>query len=161
MRGTIRSALRREGGFTLLELVVALAIAATTVTMLQVIANSAYRSAGDTSLKRRAKIMLREKAEAIATGAETGTSGEFDGDNEGFRWESSEQTLEVTTRSGAVVSVPKLTVSVRYPSREGDSGPHAGGGSTGDPPGTVRVTVLLDPSPQEDGAGSGEGTSGQ
>jgi prepilin-type N-terminal cleavage/methylation domain-containing protein len=146
------AARRRSGerGFTLVEILVALLIVATTIATLQVVSSATLRGAVETNRIRIAKMLLRQKAEEIAAGVEQGAGGSFEG-FPGYEWEASEQETPVTpesagTQGGQPVmpeSVRTVTVLVRYPTAEG--GDPADVPENEDGPGQVRVTTLLDP----------------
>lgn len=146
---------RSEAGFTLVEVMVALMIVATSIAALQSISSASLRAAVETNHLRVAKMLLRAKAEEIAAGAETGAGGDFEEQGfHGYAWAASEQQLQ----AGEEESVRSVEVTVRYPTRTGGGGyatmgwGDAGGyvgpndvGISGDAPGTVRLTVYLDP----------------
>jgi len=131
-----------EAGFTLVEVLAALLIVATTVAVLQAVSNATARSAVDTNRLRTARMLLRERAEAVALGIETGSGGPIEG-YPGYSFEVSEIEAPVAGEE----TVRQVTVTVRYPSfgtpERGPTGPAVAEGE--DEPGSVRVTTLLDP----------------
>jgi len=139
---------RGERGFTLVEVLVAVLIVATTISVLQTISGATLKTAVETNRIRIAKMLLRQKAEEIAAGVETSSGGGFDG-FPGYEWESSDVETPVTTDDGSgnqPEAVRTITVTVRMPSLaaspdEFQPDPN----STEDGPGVMRVTTLLDP----------------
>ena len=69
-------------GFTLLEVMVSIAILAMAVTTLLIIRNDAIKSAGKAIEIRKQRILLEQKIGEIVSGLEKGNSGVFR--NEGF-----------------------------------------------------------------------------
>ncbi|GIW71537.1 MAG: hypothetical protein KatS3mg102_1079 [Planctomycetota bacterium] len=151
---------RSQGGFSLIEVLVALMIVATAIASMQAIASSALQAGVEANQLRIAKRLLRQKAEEVYAGLETGHAGTFEGYPETFHWSVSEQLVPVTGDPGGqgpVESVRLVTVELRYPvlraadsvdpdllaARFGDLDP-----AVLDRPGQMRVTMLLDPPEQ-------------
>lgn len=150
---------RRQQGFTLVEVLVALMIVATTIGALQLVAGRALKSAAETNKVRVAKMLLLAKAEEVVAGIEEGTGGEFEG-YPGFSWDVYDQLVPLEDVEEQVRSV---TVSVRYPtlvSRPEDDFEDLDGVQR-DAAGQLRVTVLVDPPDAElkppPGAGQAQG----
>ena len=131
-----------QRGFTLIEVLVALFIAATAIAALQSVANETVKASVETNRVRIAKMLLRLKAEEFAAGVEQATSGTFEG-FPNYEWEvTNDQVIPVTEVPPE--SVRFVKVIVRHPTF------HAGYDPTGfpdsqDPPGIVSVTILMDP----------------
>lgn len=157
---------RREGerGLTLLEVLIATAILAGAIMVLQLKANQALKSSVETNRKRAAKMLLLKKAEEVIAGVEEGSGGDFEG-YPGFSWEVSEALVPLEEVEESVRSV---TIAVFYPSLEqplgydeygyayeddeyyeDERGTGVSYGATQDSPGELRVTVLLDPEDAE------------
>ena len=135
---------RGERGFTLIEVMVALMIVATTCAALQGISSASMRAAFETNHIRVAKMLLRAKAEEIAAGVETGQGGTFE--EQGFRgyaWVAQEQQLQ----AGQEESVRAIQVVLNYPTQSAGSSAASYFADTtiGDAPGTMTVTIFLDP----------------
>jgi type II secretion system protein I len=134
---------RGEGGFTLVEVMVALMIVATTCAILQSVSSKTMRSAIETNHLRVAKMLLRAKAEEIAAGAEQSAGGTFD--EQGFRgysWSMMQQALQADDDE----VVLQVDLIVRYPTRSSDTLADASVDPTsGDGPGRVHVSLFLDP----------------
>jgi type II secretion system protein I len=132
-----------EAGFTLVEVMVALLIVATSIAALQAISNATLRSAVETNSLRIAKMLLRGKAEEVAAGVETGSGGSFDDQGfAGYTWDVAQATLQ----AGEEETVVQVTVSVHYPTLRGeDAATVATAEGTEDGPGVIRVTTFIDP----------------
>jgi hypothetical protein len=143
----------------LLEVLLALLIAAGSIALLQAIGNASLKSAVETGRLRVAKMLLRSKAEEIISGIETGTGGFFEGYGEGYSWETREDMLQ----AGEQERVRAIEVTVRYPTvREADSYDVVEGA---DGPGVIRLTIYVDPpdaklEPPKGGGSTGGGTGG-
>lgn len=130
-----------EGGFTLIEVLVALFIVATALAALQLVTTGTMGAAVDANRLRVAKMLLRQKAEEVALRVEAGTAGSFDG-YPGYRWEVSE--VEHSVSDDPPAAVRSVTVAVYLDSPSGqtmDAPPDEGQ----DGPNVVRVFTLLDP----------------
>jgi type II secretion system protein I len=133
-----------ERGFTLLEVLVAVAILAATVAVLQIVSAQTVRAASEVGTKLIAKTLVREKMESVAAGIETGSGGSFEAYPE-FSWERTEEVRTIAGEQTAIL----VTVSVRYPTRKADGAvsffDSGGAGDGEDPPGIVRLTTLIEP----------------
>jgi prepilin-type N-terminal cleavage/methylation domain-containing protein len=165
----LRATERRRGaargsasGFTLVEVLVALLIVATTIAALQMVSSGTLKSAVETNRLRVAKMLLRLKAEEVISGVEAGTTGGFDG-FPGYEWEAVQQVTSVTPDDGSGAqpeSVVTVTITVHMPTMtpDADAVVNQDVASTEDGPGVVRLTVLVDPPDAELKA---PGTGGQ
>ncbi|MBI4616773.1 MAG: prepilin-type N-terminal cleavage/methylation domain-containing protein [Planctomycetes bacterium] len=118
-------------GFTLIEVLVALAILALAVVYLLTIRNEAIETAGDALDVRRLDMLARWKMEEILSGKERGTGGSFKDDDVGrdyedFRWSVSRnpvtvrgarENTETGEKSGAQeVRATQVKITVTSPS---------------------------------------------
>lgn len=149
MRASARRSRAIAAGFTLVEVLVALMIVATTVAALQTVSNATLKSAVETNRIRIAKMLLRYKAEEIVAGVEQGSGGTFDG-FPGYEWSVTEQEVPVTDASasggtgGSQESVRSVEVSVTMPSF-GTTTTDPGDARSADGPGRMSLATLLDP----------------
>lgn len=138
----------REGGFTLIEIMVCVMIVATAITALQLTASDALKSAVETNRIRAAKMLLLKKAEEVVAGVEEGQSGSFEG-YPGYQWEVADQEL---TLEEVEESVRSVTITVRYPTLARSSQDvelDSAFDDVLDGPGRTSVTILLDPEDAE------------
>ena len=141
---------RRQAGFTLLEVLVALAIIATVLLVMQGLVGDNIDRADRVKAKRTARLLARAKLEEVILGTEAAQSGSFEG-YEGFRWSVEEGAAPITETQ----SVRRVTITVTYPAEGQDAAaaalpppPTAGageGGASGDAPGSYAITTLLEP----------------
>jgi len=132
-----------EAGFTLLEVMVAVAILAGTIAILQTVASHATRRADNASTLTIAKMLARERLGAVVSGVETGTGGQFE-DYPAFSWEAATAEQTIAGEQTAIL----VTVTVRYPTAQGDSSFYifdTGGTGAEDSPGIIRITTLIEP----------------
>jgi type II secretory pathway pseudopilin PulG len=138
-----------EAGFTIVEVLVALFIVATTIAALQTIASATLKSSVETNRTRIAKMLLRQKAEEIYFGLETSSGGTFEG-FPGYSWEKVEQEIPLTDNPvdgvihvGVKVKMPTLAVT----RDEGEVAPEPANpyGPQDDPPDEVRIEFYIDP----------------
>jgi len=111
--GTARS------GFTLLEVMAALAIVAIALTVLLVERNVAVQRTSRTNDRRVAMQLAEEKLNELVLGLETGSAGDFE-DPPNFRW-SAEEKIELVDAEGRVEGyLRRIEVTVHFPVRETD-----------------------------------------
>lgn len=103
---------RTVAGFTMLEVLAALLIAATAVVYVVASETRSIRTAAETKLYRAASMLAEQKMAEISSGVETGVSGAFE-DMSGFRWEVSSMPWE----GGGDLRV--VVVVVAYPTPDG------------------------------------------
>jgi prepilin-type N-terminal cleavage/methylation domain-containing protein len=152
-----------QAGFTLVEVLVALLIVATTIATLQTVSNATLRLAVETNRLRIAKMLLRAKAEEVCSGVEQGTGGTFDG-FPGYEWSVAATEVPIDTSGGTgsstgsstgpstggggsgaqPESVIAVTISVSMPSFSGSTDPSLTE-ANGDPPGIVAVRTYPPP----------------
>ncbi len=168
---------RREGGFSLLEVLLALLIVGTTLAALQYQSTESMDAAIEASKLRVAKMLLRQKAEEVAAGIEPGTVGTFDG-YQGYEWEVTETEVPVTAATDAAAatgtgagtaaaaaaqpeSVRSVTVAVKIVDQAARDDMSRDYGEGEDRMGVVRVTILLDPTNAELQPPGGQQGTGQ
>lgn len=105
---------RRARGFTLLEVMAALAVMAVAITVLLVERNTAIERTGRTQNRRAALQLAEEKMQEILLGLETAGAGEFDG-RPGFQWSVSEEMDVVEAEGGSSRLLKRFVVEVRFP----------------------------------------------
>lgn len=143
---------RGESGFTLMEVLVALLIVATTVAVLQDVSSATLKDAIETNRVRVAKMLLKTKLEEIEKGIETATSGDFRAyygtSYPGYEWEMAEASQPV----GKEEAVRAIMVTVRYPTlldpnayREENFYEDPTMADISDLPGMMRATLYVDP----------------
>ncbi|GEM_PF-2985928 len=104
---------RRRGGFTLLEVMAALAVVAVSLTVLLVERNTAIRRTARTNDRRIAVQLASEKLDEILLGVEGESSGAFE-THPGFRW-SAEESLESFEAEGrGEGTLRRVDVTVRF-----------------------------------------------
>ncbi|MHC4779865.1 MAG: prepilin-type N-terminal cleavage/methylation domain-containing protein [Planctomycetota bacterium] len=108
-----------DRGFTLLEVMAAVAIMAVALTVLLVERNVAVRRTAHTNDRRIACRLAEEKLNEILLGIEEGTAGEFD-DVPNFRW-SAQESLEAIERDGQEQgNLRRVSVTVAFPLRNAE-----------------------------------------
>lgn len=118
---------RSRQGFSLLEVMVALAILSLAVSTLLVIRNNSIEKAGRSRSLRKTRILLEQKMGEIAMGIEKRTSGSFtEAGYENYVW--SAEIREIRQRSAVdvegkihEVAMKKVTVTVRHKASENKS----------------------------------------
>jgi type II secretion system protein I len=142
-----------QRGFTLLEVLIALAIIGATILSLQMICSRNIERADYANSKRMARMLARQKIEEIVLGLESDSSGEFE-EYPGFSWKSEEISAPVENTEESVV---QLTLTVRYPGmggalaaagEEGGRGERGRGRAAEEGEGTYEeysITTLLEP----------------
>ncbi len=140
------SARAGERGFTLVEVLMAMMIVATTIAGLMYRVDASLSTAGDTNFLRIAKMLLRAKMGEVIAGVEAGTNGSFE--DQGFpayTWDVVVQPVQVSQDESAL----QVTVSVHHPTMGADEQQDANAGASGDlmsdGPTVVRATTLIDP----------------
>lgn len=121
-RGTARSG--RQRGFSLLELVFAVAIVASALLGLQAALSGAVLSASDSINRRAASVLARGKLEEILAGASPAEdSGSFEG-HEQIRYTSSVEELAVGVGTGGAPTerVRVVRLEVTFPLDAGEQG---------------------------------------
>ncbi len=118
--------MRSKKGFSLLEVMVALAILSLSVTTLLVIRNNSIEQAGKARELRRTKILLEQKIGEVISGIETRGSGAFQ--EEGYQnyvWTMEKKPTQVRALSpdltGKIdyeVGMTKVTVTIRHKDAE-------------------------------------------
>lgn len=117
----------RRRGFTLLEVVFAVAIVATSLLALQAAIAGSVQTATDTVNRRAARGLARSKMEEVLTGlVDAEGSGTFSEEGyDAFSWESRAEEMGVGGAAGDAEpseKVRKVTLTVSFPSDEGDGG---------------------------------------
>ena len=105
-----------KGGFTLLEVMAALAVVALALTVLLVERNLAVQRTSRTNDRRAALHLAEEKLNEIVLGLETGASGEFT-DPPGFRWSVEERIETVVAEDPGGGYLRRIEVTVFFPLR--------------------------------------------
>lgn len=147
----------RRAGFTLMEVVFAVAIVATALLALQATVSGSIRSAGDSINRRAARELCRAKLEEILAGQESPDGGGEVEDRPGFRWSGRSEELQLGMPDAQTETVTVVTVEVTFPV-DADSG--GAGGDTGALDGPeagsdrVRLAGILPPPPPSASAGS-------
>ena len=116
----------RRRGFTLLEVVFAVAIVATSLLALQAAIAGSVQVATDTVNRRAARALARTKIEEVLTGVvDAEGSGNFSEEGyEVFTWSSRAEDMPVggAGETEASENVRLVTVTISFPSDEGDNG---------------------------------------
>lgn len=113
-------------GFTLMEVVFAVAIVATALAALQATVAGSIQSAGSTVNRRAAREECRAKLEEILAGAESPDGG---GEIEGrpnFKWSARSEDVTIGMPDKATETLKIVVVEVTFPVFESEGG---GGGS--------------------------------
>ena len=108
-RKGIRVTAARAGGFTLLEVLAALMIAAVCLTWLLQSQSASIEGAGRTRDLRQATLLAGAKLRELAAGIEPGQAGEFE-ERPGWRWEAVREPVE------GVAGVERLLLTLSYTS---------------------------------------------
>ena len=138
---------RASRGFTLLELLLALAIVGTALVGLGAAVSQGIGSAAESINQRAAREACRAKLEGIVTGGETSAGGMIDG-HESFTWSVTRDERTTGAADSPVEKYVVVTVTVNFPS---DAKPPSENGLTSKSPsfgagkGTVKLTTLMDP----------------
>lgn len=152
---------RTNRGFTLMEVVFAVAIVATALAALQATVAGSIQSAGSTVNRRAAREECRAKLEEILAGSESPDGGgEFE-DRPGFRWSarSEEVTVGMPDKASEVVKI--VVVEVTFPvfadtgpaGADGAAAPAAGSPEEGTE--TISMGSVLAP-PEDEAPGTGQ-----
>ncbi|MCO5166163.1 MAG: type II secretion system GspH family protein [Planctomycetes bacterium] len=118
-----------RGGFTLMEVVFAVAIVATALVALQATVAGSIQSAGTSVNRRAAREVCRAKLEEILAGAESPDGGGELEDRPGFRWSARSEELAVGMPERATEVVTVVVVEVTFPVFS-DAGGAAGGAAS-------------------------------
>jgi general secretion pathway protein I len=103
-------------GFTLLEVMAAVAIMAAALTVLLVERNVAVRRTARTNDRRVAVRLAEEKIHEILLGMEEGNGGSFES-FPAFRW-SAEESMESVEKDGGEIGIlRRIAVTVTFPLR--------------------------------------------
>lgn len=147
--------MRRAAGFTLLEVMFAMGIMATSLLALMAGVSGSISSAGASINRRAAREACRAKVEEILVGAESPEGGgEVDG-YPGFRWTARTDELKIGVAERSSETVKVVTVEVTFPS---DGQRPADGASTPSEDGleTIKIASVLPPEEQPQQPGTGQ-----
>ena len=105
-------------GFTLVEVIVSMAILAMGLTTLLIIRNASLQQAAESIDTRRLNLLLRQKMGLIVAGVEKSSRGSFKGeDYKDYRWEVNIQNFDVSCQDeeGKVytIKMKKVKLTVR------------------------------------------------
>ncbi|MBX3469369.1 MAG: prepilin-type N-terminal cleavage/methylation domain-containing protein [Planctomycetes bacterium] len=118
-------------GFTLMEVVFAVAIVATALVALQATVAGSIQSAGTSVNRRAAREVCRAKLEEVLAGSESPDGGGDLEDRPGFRWSARSEELTVGMPERGTEVVVVVIVEVTFPAfSEGAGGGAAGGGAS-------------------------------
>lgn len=133
-------------GFSLLEVIVAVAICVTTLLALQAAVGGAVLSAADSITRRSARVLARGKMEEILLGlAPADDSGTFE-ENAAVNYDASVEEIQVGVAEVAQTEVIRVvTLEVRFPV-EGGAGADGDGGGGGNE--TLTLISILPPETQ-------------
>lgn len=159
----------KRQGFTLMEVVFAVAIVATALAALQATVAGSIQSAGSTVNRRAAREECRAKLEEILAGVESPDGGgEIEG-RPGFKWSARSEDVTVGMPDKATETLKIVVIEVTFPvfgdSAGGSSGPATPGGvaaptpsaSFGEGTETIKMGSILAPPEEEQGApGTGQ-----
>ena len=136
--------LRGSAGFTLLEVMLAVAIIATALLSLQTIVSGGLLAALTTVNRRAAREVCRERLEAIVAD-EAGASNDRGEDPvHGFKWSAAREERTVGAADTPIEKVVVVTVKVEYPVER----PEPGGGSAEQMQTYELSTIVAAPKPQ-------------
>ncbi len=123
---------RRAAGFTLMEVVFAVAIVATALIALQAAVAGSIQAAGSSVNRRAAREECRAKLEEILAGVSSPDGGGDFEDRPGFRWSARTEELTVGMPEKASEVVTVVVLEVQFPtfSGGGGGGKDGGGGSS-------------------------------
>ncbi len=116
----LTSKTKKNSAFTLLEVMVAMAILALAVTTLLIIRNDAIQQAGVGMESRRLKMLLEEKMGEVASNLEKKTSGFFQNEEtKDYFWEIKTEVVPLKSAPDILgkvftVNLKKVHVSVRH-----------------------------------------------
>lgn len=138
----------RRSGFTLLEVVFAVTIAATALIALQATVSGSILSAGDSINRRAAREMARAKLEEILAGVSDADGGGTYEDRPNFEWKASSKPMELTWPEGTTPpEIKVVTLELTYPKLDSEQGQQGGGeGRRGKI--TLNAILPLEPPPQ-------------
>lgn len=144
---------RARGGFTLMEVVFAVAIVSVALLGLQAAVSASIKSAGDSINRRAAREECRTKLEEVLAGRQSPGGGGPIEDRPEFEWSSRSEERLVGMPEGATEKVLLVTVSVTFPVDEsavGKGGDEGGGGLAEGGKGTLSLSSLMS-LPEEEG----------
>lgn len=154
--------MRTSRGFTLMEVVFAVAIVATALAALQATVAGSIQSAGSTVNRRAAREECRAKLEEILAGSESPDGGGELEDRPGFKWSarSEEVTVGMPDKASEVVKIVVVEVTFPVFATSGEGG--AAGGADAPAAGTAEegmesITMGSVLAPPEDEAAPGTG----
>lgn len=132
----------RRAGFTLMEVVFAVAIVATALIALQATVAGSIQSAGSSVNRRAAREECRAKLEEILAGvASPDGGGDFE-DRPGFTWSARTEELTVGMPDKATEVVKVVVLEVQFPvASGGGGGGKDGGGSSAAQEGMETITM--------------------
>ncbi|MBI3723110.1 type II secretion system protein [bacterium] len=133
-----RNSLGRARGFTLLELLLAVAIVAFALVTIAAAVSNGIAIAGEASNLRVAREACRAKLESVVSGTETSQGGPIEG-HETFQWSLAREEKTVGVGDSPTEKYHVITVTVTYPSDTAPSSP----GQPGQ--GTIKLTTIVDP----------------
>lgn len=151
----------RRRGFTLMEVVFAVAIVATALIALQATVAGSIQSAGSSVNRRAAREECRAKLEEILAGAASPDGGGDFEDRPGFTWSARTEDLTVGMPEKATEVVKVVVIEVQFPVFSGGGGGKDGGAaaSTTAEEGMETITmasVLPFDDQQQPAAGTGQ-----
>jgi prepilin-type N-terminal cleavage/methylation domain-containing protein len=137
---------RGRGGFTLLELLLALVIVATALVGLGAAVSSGIASAAESINQRAAREACRAKLEGVITGSEPSGGGPIDG-HDGFNWTVTKDEKTTGAADAPTEKYVVVTVTVTFPSDATQPSPSGSPSTTTTSPGqgTVKLVGMMDP----------------
>lgn len=143
---------RRSSGFTLMEVVFAVAIVATTLVALQAAVAGSIQTAGSSVNRRAAREECRAKLEEILAGVASPDGGGEIEDRPGFRWSARTEELTVGMPDKATEVVKVVILEVQFPVFS-SAGGGDGGATVEEGMETITMASVLPPDEQQAGAG--------
>ena len=107
-------------GFSLIEVLISLAILALAVIVLLVERTRAFQQTMDTHHYRIAVMLSYEKMEELRAGIEEETEGTFEG-REGYTWQVVQETVPMTIAEETQLEMTKWKLTVEYTTSKGRS----------------------------------------
>jgi prepilin-type N-terminal cleavage/methylation domain-containing protein len=152
---------RTNQGFTLMEVVFAVAIVATALAALQATVAGSIQSAGSTVNRRAAREECRAKLEEILAGSESPDGGGDFEDRPGFKWSARSEEVSVGMPDKASEVVKIVVVEVTFPvfadtGPAGAEGAAAPTGSAEEGTETITMGSVLAPPEEEAAPGTGQ-----
>lgn len=148
---------RRAAGFTLMEVVFAVAIVATALIALQATVAGSIQSAGSSVNRRAAREECRAKLEEILAGVESPDGGGDFEDRPGFTWSARTEELTVGMPEKATEVVQVVIIEVQFPVFSGGGGGKDGGSSTAEEGmETITMASVMPPDDEQQQPGTGQ-----